>query len=107
MKPLRPGLLPVIMLVVVIIWALFAVSMLTGTLLATHTIQERLVQINSTYPEINTDLIELPLADETGRIAEEIDRVVKPLGPQFTTVVDAVGAIDANVKAIAEGSGSI
>ena len=54
MKPLRPGLLPVIMLVVVIAWALFAVLMLTGTLISAQQIEDRVTVINAVYPRVET-----------------------------------------------------
>ncbi len=107
MKPLRPGLLPVIMLVVIIAWALFAVAMLTGTLVAAQKIDTRVASINTDYPEISQNLESIPLAVETGRIADEINRVATPIGPQFTQVVDAVGSIDASVKMVNENAVSI
>lgn len=100
MKPLRPGLLPVIMLVVIIAWALFAVAMLTGTLVAAQKIETRLAVINEDFPTISQNVKSIPLAVETGRIADEINRVAAPIGPQFTQVVDAVGMIDASAKTV-------
>lgn len=107
MKQLRPGLLPVIALVVVVVWALFAVLMLTGTLVAANTIQKRVVSINETYPEVAQDTGSIPLAFETGKIAGEINEAVKPIGPQFTQIVDAVKSIDASVTGIGESVASI
>ncbi len=95
--------LPVIALVVVVAWALFAVLMLTGTLVAAQQIDNRVNAINTVYPQVGENLQALPLADETGRIADEISRVAQPVGPQFTAVVASVGTIEASVKSI-EGS---
>jgi len=103
MKPLRPGLLPVIMLVIVIAWALFAVAMLTGTLVSTQKIGNRVLSINTTFPEVAQDVTAIPLALETGRVAAEIRRAAEPVGPQFTQIVDVVGSIDRNVNGV-EGS---
>lgn len=99
-KQLRPGLLPIIALVVVAVWALAAIGMLTGTLFAARSIDQDVVAINTTYPEVEQDLRSIPLAEETGRIAEEINQAVKPVGPQFTQIVDAVRSIDASVATI-------
>lgn len=107
MKPLRPGLLPVIMLVVIVAWALFAVAMLTGTLIAAQKIETRVASINTDYPQISQNLESIPLAVETGRIADEINRVAAPIGPQFTQVVDAVGSINASVKMVNDNVASI
>ncbi len=103
MNILRRFGLPVIALVVVVAWALFAVLMLTGTLVAAEQIGNRVNAINAEYPKIGENLQALPLADETGRIADEINRATQPVGPQFTQIVGAVGTIESSVKSV-EGS---
>ncbi len=110
MKPLsqmRPGLLPVIALVAIIAWALFAVVTLTGTLIAAQGIENRVVAINTVYPEVNKNLEGIQLAAETGRIADEINTAVKPIGPQFSQIVEAAGGIEANAKLIEENAAGI
>jgi hypothetical protein len=92
--------LPVIALVVVIAWALFAVLMLTGTLVAAQQIDNRVRAINTEYPKIGENLQTLPLAFETGRIADEISKAAQPVGPQFTQIVATVGTIESSVKSI-------
>ena len=110
MKPfsrMRPGLLPVISLVAIVAWALFAVVTLTGTMIAAQGIDNRVVAINTTYPEIKQNLDSIQLAVETGRIAEQIDAAVKPIGPQFTQIIEAAGGIEANAKLIEDNAASI
>lgn len=107
MKSLRPGLLPVIALVVVVVWALFAVGALTATLLAAQKIDNRVVAINEDYPQVAQDVQSIPLAFETGKIAGEINEAVKPIGPQFTQIVETVRSIDAGVTSVGGAVGSI
>ncbi|MGH3569468.1 MAG: hypothetical protein ACRDRH_26315 [Pseudonocardia sp.] len=95
------------MLVVIIAWALFAVAMLTGTLVAAQKIETRVAVINDDFPTIGQNLESIPLAVETGRIADEINRVAAPIGPQFTQVVDAVGSINAAAKTVNDNVVSI
>jgi uncharacterized phage infection (PIP) family protein YhgE len=104
---LRPGLLPVIMLVVIVAWALFAVLALSGTMISTQRIQDRLRVINTVYPEINQNLKSVPLALETGRIAAQIKQAAVPLSPQLTEVVKDVGAIQTSVQSVLDRAGQI
>jgi hypothetical protein len=100
MKSLRPGLLPVIALVVVIAWALFAVLMLTGTLISTSQIQNRVNAINVIYPRVDQNLKSVPLALQTARISGEIEDAARPVGPQFTDIVKDVQGIQASVTSV-------
>lgn len=100
MKSLRPGLLPVIALVVVIAWALFAVLMLTGTLISTSQIQNRVNAINVIYPRVNQNLKSVPLALETARISGQIADAAKPVSPQLADVVKDVQGIQTSVTSV-------
>lgn len=97
---LKPGLLPIIALVAVAVWAVFAVGTLTATLLSAKSIEDDVKAINVTYPEVAGDIRNIPLAFDTGRIADEISTTVAPVGPQFTTIVDGVKSIEGSVGAI-------
>jgi hypothetical protein len=104
---LRPGLLPVIMLVFIVAWALFAVLMLSGTMISTQRIEDRLRVINTVYPQINQNLKSVPLALETGRIAGQIKQAATPLSPQLTEVVKDVGGIQTSVQSVLDRAGQI
>jgi len=107
MRTLKPGTLPVIMLVVVVAWALFAVTMLTGTLLTAQRIDNRVGVINDQVGPIDEDLDAVVLAVETGRIAGEINKAAKPLTGQFTQVVQIGDGIEADAVSINERTKAI
>ena len=100
MKSLRPGLLPVIALVVVIAWALFAVLMLTGTLISTSQIQNRVNAINVIYPRVDQNLKSVPLALQTAKISGQIADAAKPVSPQLADVVKDVNGIQTSVTSV-------
>lgn len=102
MRSLKRGTLPVVMLVVVVAWALFAVTMLTGTLVAAQQIDNRVGVINDQVNPIDEDLDAVVLAVETGRIAVEINKAAKPLGGQFAQIVQTGDGIEASAVSIAE-----
>lgn len=102
MRSLKRGTLPVVMLVVVVAWALFAVTMLTGTLVAAQQIDNRVDVINDEVGPIDEDLDTVVLAVETGRIAGEINTAAKPLTGQFTQIVQTGDGIEASAASIAE-----
>jgi hypothetical protein len=107
MRSLRPGLLPVIMLVVIIAWALFAVLMLTGTLVSTAQISNRVTAINTIYPKIDQNLKSVPLALQTAKIAGEIGQAAKPVSPQLAQIVHDVAGIQTSVDSVLTEAGQI
>lgn len=107
MRTLKPGTLPVVMLVVVVAWALFAVTMLTGTLLTAQQIDNRVGVINDEVGPIDEDLDSVVLAVETGRIAVEIEKSAKPLTGQFTQIVQIGDGIEASAVSINERTKAI
>jgi uncharacterized protein YoxC len=107
LRSLKPGQLPVIALIVVLVWVVFAVAMLTGTLLSARNIDNQVVEINKVYPQVHKNLGAVPLAFETARVAGEIDKAAKPVGPAFTKVVEDVNGIQASVESILAAGGEI
>lgn len=96
-------------LVVVIAWALAAVLMLTGTLIAARDIEDRVLGIadvrgiSSTVSEIDRELDAVRLTEKTGGIAVRILRRAEPLDDRLTEIVTAARDIDGNaVKILGE-----
>lgn len=104
---LRVGSLPAVALVVVVAWALFAVYMLTGTIISAQQIQHRVGLINSEVTPIDKDLQALNLAAKTGQIAGEIRAAALPLVGKLDKVVAAGGRIDNSVKSVLTSADSI
>jgi len=90
------------MLVVIVVWALTAVVLLTGTLITAQRIDNRVGVINSEVSPIDEDLDSVVLAVETGRIAGEINTAAKPLTAQFTQIIESGDGIEASAASIAE-----
>ncbi len=102
MRSLKRGTLPVIMLVVIVAWALTAVSLLTGTLITAMRIDNRVGFVNAEVKPIDKDLDSVVLAVETARIAGEINQAAKPLTGQFTQIVQIGDGIEASAVSISE-----
>ncbi len=100
-------LLPGILLVIIIFWALAAVLMLTGTLINAREIKDTVDVINSEVQPIDRDLDSVKLAGETVKISGRIDRAAKPLSGQLTQVNSAAQDINDSAKAILVTAGSI
>lgn len=94
-------------LVIAIAWALSAVLMLTGTLIAAQEIDERVGTILGEVSPIDKDLDAVALAEKTNEIAAGIRRAAEPLSGQLDQVIDSVGGIDASVTDILETAGEI
>lgn len=94
-------------LVIAIAWALSAVLMLTGTLIAAQEIDERVATIVGEVSPIDQDLDAVALAEETNEIATGIRRAAEPLSAQLDQVIDSVGGIDDSVTDILETAGEI
>lgn len=104
---LRPGTLPVVMLVIIIVWALGAVLMLTSTLISAQRISNRVGVINNTYRPIDRNLDAVRLSGRTAGLARKISKAAEPLTGQLRKVDDAARGIDRHAKSITTKTGSI
>jgi uncharacterized protein YoxC len=94
-------------LVITIAWALSAVLMLTGILIAAQEIDERVGTILGEVSPIDKDLDAVALAEKTNEIAAGIRRAAEPLSGQLDQVIESVGGIDRTVTDILETAGKI
>ncbi|MBW3561736.1 MAG: hypothetical protein KY437_04490 [Actinobacteria bacterium] len=94
-------------LVIVIAWALAAVLMLTGTLVAAQQIDGQVTVITNNVSEIDEDLDAIRLARRTNELAAGILTQVQPLDGQLDEVVASVDSIDGHVSSILTTAGSI
>ena len=93
-------ILPAIVLVLVILWALAAVLMLTGTLVNAREINDVVPLINNEVSPIDKDLDSVKLAVETARISGEIRVAAKPLVGQTERIIAVATNIDGNAARI-------
>lgn len=101
------GSLPGIVLVVVIVWALAAVLMLTGTLINAREINDTLPLINNQVKPINQDLDNVRLAEETARISGRIDEAAANLSNQADRIITEAENIDGNAAKILRNARSV
>lgn len=94
-------------LVGVIAWAFAAVLMLTSTLVAANQIDDRVAFIRTQVSPIDTDLDSVKLAEETNRIAKDIETAAKPLSGQLDQVRDSTVSIDGTAASILQTAGEI
>lgn len=94
-------------LVVVIAWALAAVLMLTGTLVAARQIDETVADIRGSVTEIDDDLEAIALAEETTDISGRILTAAQPLEGQLDAVIAAADDIDGSASSILSTAGEI
>lgn len=94
-------------LVIIISWALAAVLMLTGTLIAAQQIDDRVATIVNEVSPIDEDLDSVELAVDTNRIARGILDAAEPLSGQLDDVIGSVGGISPSVDEILTTAGSI
>jgi uncharacterized protein YoxC len=99
-RSLRPGLLPIVFLIVVLAFAVWAIVMLTITLIAAGNIDHQVGVINRVYPPIIQNTQAVGLARTTARVAGEINEAARPLGPAFTHTVAAADGIAASANSI-------
>jgi len=92
-----------IMLVLIIVWALAAVLMLTGTLVAANRIDDTVVDIKPIVSDINKDTALVRLAKRTERLSGRIDKAAKPLTGELTKTLAAAKRIDTTAKSIDRG----
>ncbi len=96
-------MLPGLILVIVIFWALAAVLMLTGTLINAREIDQTVDVINrqvAASDGIDEDLDNVKLAAETNRLAARIRQRAAPLTGQADQVLRAARSIDGKVDSI-------
>lgn len=94
-------------LVIVIAWALAAVLMLTGTLVAAQQIDDLVADITTSVSAIDDDTASVALAEETTRISGDILSAAQPLEEQLDQVLGSVASIDTSVVSILDTAGSI
>ena len=92
--------LPGIVLVVVIVWALAAVLMLSGTLINAREINDTVPLINAQVLPIDEDLDNVELAEETARLTAQIRDAAAPLSDQADRIIAEAGKIDRNAAGI-------
>lgn len=96
-------MLPGLVLVILIFWALAAVLMLTGTLINAREIDETVDVINeqvATSDGIDQDLDNVKLAAETNRLTIKIRRRAAPLTGQANQIIREASSIDRKVSSI-------
>ena len=103
-------MLPGLLLVIVIFWALAAVLMLTGTLINAREIDETVDVINEEVAAsdgIDKDLDNVKLAAETNRLTIRIRRRAAPLTGQADQIIRSARSIDGKVDSILSTANSI
>jgi len=103
-------MLPGLLLVIIIFWALAAVLMLTGTLINAREIDDTVDVINSQVAAsdgIDQDLDNVRLAAETNRLTIRIRRRAAPLTGQANQIIGAASSIDRRAKSILNTAQSI
>jgi len=103
-------MLPGLVLVIVIFWALAAVLMLTGTLINAREIEDTVEVINgevSSTDGIDKDLDSVRELRQTERSVESIRDAADPLTGQADQIISAAGAINRSAKSILSTAGSI
>jgi methyl-accepting chemotaxis protein len=102
----RPGLAPTL-LVVIIVWALAAVLMLTGTLVAARSIDRDVKIITPEYNDIGTNAHAIALTTQTAHVSGQIRVAAKPLSGELAQTLIAARGIDSVARSILGRAGSI
>ena len=103
-------MLPGLVLVIIIFWALAAVLMLTGTLINAREIDNTVDVINEQVSEtggVDKDLDNVKELVQTEKSVERIRDAADPLTGQADQVISAAGAINKNAKSILGTAGAI
>jgi len=100
-------MLPGLVLVILIFWALAAVLMLTGTLINAREIDDTVDVINTQVSPIDEELNNVKVLEETTRSTTKILAAAEPLSGQADQIIGAAGRIDKNAKSILGTAGSI
>jgi len=96
-----------VMLPIIVAFALAAVLMLTGTLLAARRIDHRVRTITHLTSSIDNNLNSIQLAARTGRIAGRIWVAAKPLSGELGEVIRAGNGIQGSADSILTTAGAI
>lgn len=107
MRRLTANALPGIMLVLVIVWALFAVLMLTGIISTANRIESRVGVINEAVTPINSKLDVVPILAQVQDTAGQIRDAAAPLSGIIGNVVTSASSIDLTAKSILSSAESI
>lgn len=94
-------------LVIIIAWALAAVLMLTGTLVAAQQIDERVFEITNTVGAIKDDTGHIALTQDINEAASGIREAAAPLSGQLDSVIASAGNINSSVDSILATAGEI
>lgn len=94
-------------LIIVIAWALAAVLMLTGTLVAAQSIDERVFEIRNLVTDINEGTQFVEVTQDINANASGILDAAQPLTGQLDEVIGAAGTIDGTVTSILGTAGEI
>lgn len=94
-------------LVIVIAWALAAVLMLTGTLVAAQQIDERVFEIRNLVSDIGAGTEHVALTQDINASAAAILDAAGPLTGQLDQVIQSAGSIDGTVDEILATAGNI
>lgn len=99
--------LPAVVLVGVVVFAIAAVAMLTGTITAAQQIEEDVKVIEPTVAGIDKDLDNVKLAARTNQLALRILDAAEPLSGQADATLKQAKSIDRTVPKILDTAGSI
>ncbi len=89
-----------VMLVLIIVWALAAVLMLTGTIIAASRIDDSVAVIKPLVSQINGDTKLIALAKRTSKISGQIKDAAAPLTGELVKTLAAAKSIDVTAKKI-------
>jgi methyl-accepting chemotaxis protein len=103
LAPILPGLV----LVLVIVWALAAVLMLTGTLVNAREIDQTIPLIQNQVSPIDKNLDNVALAKKTENISGRILTRAKPLVGRTDEIITEAQSIDRNAESILDTARSI
>ena len=94
--PMYAGLV----LVIVVLWALIAVVLLTGTLINARQIQARVKQVNTAVDPVKGHTKFIALARKTVVLTAQIKAAANPLSGQLAQVITDAARIDSHVASI-------
>lgn len=89
-----------IMLVLIIVWALAAVLMLTGTIIAASRIDDSVAVIKPEVSDIDGETELVALAKKTAKTTDKIRDAAEPLTGELTKTLAAAKSIDGTAKRI-------
>ena len=102
MRRLTSEVLPGIMLVIVVLWALTAVIFLTGILATANRIESRVNVINSALTPTAQKLTTLPVLNNVADNANQIRDAAANLSPTTGSIADSAASIDGSLRSVNE-----